>query len=140
MSTYLLKTYPDTEGGVRDWLRSMASITALVSQRVFFGLPDNTEWPAVVVRQVGGGPDIGDAPVAVDLIQIDCWAATRNKAQASTLKNAVLGAIQSIESGTPLGASAQAKWASTLSVIWLPDPENDQARYAITAEIAAVAV
>jgi hypothetical protein len=140
VSTYLLKTFPDCEGGVRDWLRSVPSVSALVGQRVFFGLPVAVTWPAVVVQMVGGGPDAGNAPVFVPLIQIDCWGEGRNKAQAAAVMSAVVGAIESIQSGTALGADAKAVWASVLSVIWLPDPESDQARYSVTAEIAARAV
>jgi hypothetical protein len=140
MSTYLLKTYPDVEGATRDWLRSLPSISALVATRVFFALPPNTAFPALVVRDVTGAVDASDAPISIPWIQIDCWGETRNKAQASALKNAVVGVIESMQSGTPMGTGAVGLWAKVLSAPWLPDPESDQARYAITAEIAARAV
>ncbi len=131
-----VKVYADIEGAARDWLRTVPGVTDFVASRVFFGLPVNTQWPAIVVRQVGGGPS-GDAPITVALLQIDCWSQGPKKAQAAALKGAVEGAIESLTGGTPLGAGAVALWGSVESSIWLPDPESNQARYVITAEIAA---
>jgi len=131
-----VKVYADVEGAARDWLRTVPEVVALVATRVFFGLPSNTQWPAIVVRQVGGGPT-GDAPITAALLQFDCWGQGQNKAQAGAVKVAVEGAIESLTGGTPLGAGAVALWGSVESSIWLPDPESNQARYVITSEIAA---
>lgn len=126
----------DIEGAVRDWLRTVPAVQALVSSRVFFGIPAQTEWPICVVKDVGGAPDPG-LPTTAPLIQIDCWGEGRNKAQANAVKRAVVTALQNLTSGSALNGEVVALGAQTLSAPWLPDPDTDQARYAITAEVFA---
>jgi hypothetical protein len=132
----LTRVYPDVEGAVRDWLRDQAAVAALVDDRVFMGVPKATQFPLIVVHLVGGGPVTGDVPMSSELIQMDCWGPGRNKAVAVAVKNAVVGAIESLESGTPMNEAAVGLWARTTSNVWLPDFETDQARYVVTAEFA----
>jgi Protein of unknown function (DUF3168) len=143
VSTYLLKTYPDVEGAVRTWLRLVPSVAAIVGSRVFFAIPDNTEWPLIVVTQQGGGPDVSDAPFTTDLIQLDCWAPPSppskkpSKADCAALKLAVVGALESMIDGTHMGSTAIGMGAHVLSALWRPDYDANQGRYVVTAQVSA---
>ncbi len=71
---------PDSEGAIRGWLRSCASIVALCAQRQYFEMPrqDRPDTPFILLYRIGGKPDDQgqDYP---DLI-IECWGATGHKA------------------------------------------------------------
>jgi len=133
-------SWPDVEGAVRDHLRADVGVSALVGQRVFFGVPlaaDGTvaaQMPCVTVRRVGGGDDPSDAPVDQALIQIDCWASSRNKASAAAVMAAVRNALTEIR--TAVVGSTVLYGAVVESVIWAPDPA-DLPRYAVTALVTA---
>lgn len=140
-----LETFPDVEGALRTWLRAQVSLTALVGQRVFFGVPKGaTEvtFPLVTIQRVGGGDDPSTAPVDRPIIQIDCWGSldqsgNGRKAEATALVNTVRALLQSIEN-TSLTATCRALGTTVESVIWLPDPDNDRPRYSVTAEVMAI--
>lgn len=137
-----MSTWPDVEGAVRDHLRADAGVTALVGQRVFFGVPrkaTDATWPLVVVQRVGGGQDASDAPVDVALVQIDCWGqigadGNGRKAGATALVNAVRSSLEAM--GTD--STAVLKGASVETVLWLPEVDNDRPRYAVTAVVTAI--
>lgn len=132
--------WPDVEGALRTHLRAAAGVTALVGQRVFFGVPIDddgnvtAQLPFVTVRRVGGGDDPSDAPVDQALIQIDCWASSRNKASATALAAAVRNTLTEIRTVTV--GSTVLYGVSVESVIWAPDP-SDLPRYALTALVTA---
>lgn len=138
---------PDVEGGVRTFLRAQAGVTAIVGQRVFFGIPKNADentFPLVVVSRVGGGDDPeGEAPVDNALMQIDCWggidtSGNGKKAQAVALVNAVRDALFAVRGRTALSSTVDAAGIVVQSVVWLPDPSNDRPRYSLTAEVTAI--
>jgi hypothetical protein len=140
--------WPDVEGGLRDYLRDQADVAALVDRRVFFGIPDRPTFPLVTVRRVGGTDDTSDAPLDRALVQIDCWgrlfndtnpgkAAHGDLAQTSALRLAVRKALRLITSQTPLNANVVAYGAVVQSDPFLPDPDNDRPRYAVTALVTA---
>lgn len=137
-------SYPDIEGALRTWLRGRAAITALVGQRVFFGVPDKAEtWPLITIRRVGGGDDPGIAPVDRALVQLDVWgdidaSGHGKKADATTLVNTLRAELSAVDRRTALTASVHALGISVESVVWLPDPDNDRPRYVVTAEVTAL--
>ncbi len=137
-------TYPDVEGGLKAWLPTVPQVAALVGDRVFFSIPDNTEWPLIVITQVAGGPESSATPLNVPWIQLDCWAAPvpgarkPRKKQASDLALSVCGALMGLTSGTVAG-SCRFLGAQVLSCVFEPNSETNQARYAVTAEISATA-
>lgn len=133
MSTVVL---PDVEGAVRDALRADDDVTALVDERVFFGVPSNPTWPLITVQRVGGGDDPGEAPIDLALVQIDCWGAERNKAQAWAVAAAVRAWAQSVRRATALTEEVTAYAVTVESVLWAPDP-TDRPRYSITALVMA---
>lgn len=138
----ITKTYPDVEGALRTWFRAVTDITTLVDGRTFFAIPQNTQWPLIVVSLIGGGPQRAEPPVLQALVQIDCWGPPRadGKAQkdvAAAVMTKVVSVLESLASGVDLDESTQALGASVQSVIWLPDPDTNQARYVVTAEISA---
>lgn len=137
-----MSTWADVEGAVRDHLRADAGVAALVGARVFFGIPKTApagSWPLVVVQRVGGGQDGSDAPVDVALVQVDCWGTLDGsgngvKSVATALVNTVRAALETV--GTD--QAAVLRGAVVQSVLWLPDPDNDRPRYAVTAEVTAL--
>lgn len=134
------KTFADVEGGLRTWLRTVPDITAQVSTRVFFGIPRDsagvatTSFPLITLQRVGGGPQSGEAPLDNALVQIDCWGAIGNKAQAWAVAKAVMDTLESL---TPreIATGVYAYGASVDSVIFLPDPADSRARYVVTASV-----
>lgn len=138
--------FPDVEGGLRAWLRTRSEVTAIVGQRVFFGVPKGaTEatFPLVVVQRVGGGDDGGESPVDVALVQIDCWGSfdasgNGRKAEARALVNAVRSALHDIRTRTTLTTGVDVFGANVEADIWAPDPDNDRPRYVLTAEVTAI--
>lgn len=137
-------SYPDVEGALRTWLRGRAAVSALVGQRVFFGVPEKAStWPLVTVRRVGGGDDPGIAPVDRALVQIDVWgdidaSGHGKKADATTLVNTLRAELSAVDRRTALSASVDALGISVESVVWLPDPDNDRPRYVVTAEVTTL--
>lgn len=134
--------WPDVEGGIRDYLRGHTDVAAAVGARVFFGVPDEPTFPLVAVRRVGGGDDTSEAPIDQALIQLDCWggvdaAGHGKKAEADTVRRAVRQALYEIRGATALNASTVAYGAAVTSDVFLPDPNNDRPRYAVTALVTA---
>lgn len=137
-----MTTWPDVEGLVRDWLRADAGVAAIVGARVFFGVPKGateSTFPLVTVQRFGGGQADGEAPLDVALLQIDCWGTISRgngvKSVATALVNSVRAALDAV--GTDSAAALAG--ANVESVVWLPDPDNDRPRYAVTAEVSALA-
>lgn len=136
--------YPDPEGLIRDGLKADAGVVAIVGNRGFFGIPKRaTEatFPLFTVARVGGGQALGDAPLDVALVQIDCWGsldARGNglKAQCTALVNAVRSSLEAM--GTETRIAGVELGVNVESVLWLPDPDNARPRYSITAEVAVI--
>lgn len=126
----------DIEGAVRDALRADPGVTALVGQRVHFGVPSTPQWPLVTIARVGGGDDPGEAPLDQPLVQIDCWGAERNKTQARAVADAVRAWARTVRRATALNGSVTAYGVNVESDIWAPD-DTDRPRYAITASVTA---
>ena len=133
----------DIEGGLRDWYRTLPSVTALAGQRIFTnGFRPSTAMPAAVILRVGGGDDPGEAPIDQPLVQLDIRGA--EKADAWELTRVLVAELRSIRRRTVLRAATGdtpaviAHGAVIESVIWLPDP-SDQPRYVVTAAVTASA-
>jgi hypothetical protein len=141
-------TWPDVEGGIRAYLRADAGVTALVAQRVFFGVPRRGAlFPLVAIQRIGGGDDPGEAPLDRALLQVDCWGAFSdeakhirpNKAGAFALAAAVRDALSAIRGATAIGDSAIAYGANVVGVQWLPELD-DRPRYSLTVDVTARAL
>jgi hypothetical protein len=134
--TTMTVTYAPVIGALRDYLRTVASVTALVGQRVYVGgLPKNPAvpvTPAVVVSRVGGTMV---PPVDQALVQFDCWAVSGSDAEQ--LAVTVAGVLDSVAGSTILVSGVRFKGASIVSVNWLPDPASDLPRYIVTAQVVA---
>jgi hypothetical protein len=139
--------FPDVEGGVRDYLRAHASVSALVGTRVFFGIPAAPTFPLITVTRVGGTDDTSEATIDQALVQIDCWGRLYadtdpthkggDKAQCDAVRRAVRRAFRDIRTATALNASTVAYGARVESDPFRPDPDSDRPRYAVTASITA---
>lgn len=137
---------PDVEGALRTWMRTLSSITTLVGQRVFFGVPKGageSTFPLVTVSRVGGGDAEGEAPVDQALVQVECWGSfdasgNGRKAQATALVNAVRSEFRAVNGSTVLSGTTIALGINVESVVWLPDPDSDRPRYVVTAEVTAM--
>lgn len=124
----------DIEGAIRTALRADSGVSAIVAQRVHFGVPTNPTWPLVTVQRVGGGDDPSEAPIDLPLVQIDCWGAERNKAQARALADAVRAWCRTIRTATDLDTITTVYGVNVDSDIWTPDA-TDRPRYSITCSV-----
>ena len=139
-------SFPDVEGAVRTWLKTKPAVTAIVSTRVFFGVPKGAveaTFPLVTVTRVGGGDSDSDAPDDNALIQLDCWgsisdAGFGDKAGCRTLANKVRAECKAVTGSQTLATGVDAGGMNVVSDIWLPDPANDRPRYSLTVEVAAI--
>lgn len=133
-------SWPDVEAGVRDYLKADAGVAAIVSTRVFYGVPRGgtgdlaAQLPLITVRQVGGVEDPSEAPIEQALVQIDCWG--RSHTAAVAVRNAVRDALASIRGATQLNAEVVGYGAQVESVLFTPDP-SDVPRYSVTALVTA---
>ncbi len=140
-----VQAMPDVEGGLRTYLRSQSELQAVVGQRIYFGVPDAPVFPLVTVRRVGGGDDTGEAPLEQALIQIDVWGGHTadgihgDKATADTVRRCLRGVLFGLTAhgATALDNSTVCYGASVQSDIWLPDPDDDNARYSLTVLVTA---
>lgn len=140
--------WPDVEGALRTYLRAHTDVSAIVAQRVFFGVPDTPTYPLVTVARVGGFDEASEAPIDQALVQIDCWAdvhpGTRNapdKATADQLRRAVRQALYELRGTTAVTLADDSVVRLSGAVIqsdpYLEDPDNRRPRYAITAQLTA---
>lgn len=137
---------PDLEGGLRTWLRAQAALSAIVGQRVFFGIPKKateTTFPLLVVSRVGGALDPSEAPVDRPLLQIDVWGSldasgNGKKAETTALVNTLRSLLAAVRGRTALSADVDAFGFDEQSCVWLPDPDNDRPRYALTVEVTGI--
>lgn len=137
---------PDVEGCLRTWMRTLASITTIVGQRVFFGVPKGAveaTFPLVTVSRIGGGDDPGEAPVDRALVQVECWGSIDSsgngrKSQATALVNAVRSEFRAVNGSTVLSGTTIAFGINVESAVWLPDPDSDRPHYVVTAEVIAM--
>lgn len=140
-----MSTWPDPEGLVQTALKADTAVTALVGNRVFFGIPKrNVEgtFPLIVVGRVGGGQDASEAPLDVPMLQIDCWGSLDAKGNGLkrdclTLVNTVRSSLEAM--GTVTTIAGHQLGVNVESVLWLPDPDNGRPRYTVTAEVAVIA-
>lgn len=140
-----MSNWPDPEGLTRDALKADSGVSAIVGNRVFFGIPKRAgeaTYPMITVFRVGGGQDSSEVPLDDALVQVDCWGsfdAQGNglKAQCTALVNAVRSSLEAM--GTVTRIAGVELGVNVESVLWLPDPDNARPRYSITAEVAAIA-
>lgn len=131
--------YPDVEEGVRQYLRDDADVNAVVSRRVFFGVPKEVpQFPLVTVRRVGGGDDSSEAAVDLAVLSINCWG-TNTKTSAWSTASAVRKALRKIRGRTLLTTGVYAHGTTVDGVIWAPDPEDARPRYIVTVRVTATA-
>lgn len=89
----------DPDKTIRTWLRSRASISAYIDDRVYFAVPeqDRPQLPFILMYQVGGTVDY--AGVSRCEYILECWA--RNKFEASTLSRVTIDELLLIDDGIP---------------------------------------
>lgn len=128
-------TLPDAEGVVRSYLRSVAAVTALFGQRIFFGADDPSAYPVAILQRIGGGLDSTEGLQDVALLQLDVYGDVHDKASAFTALSACLNALNDARNYTAvntrlLGVSVQS-WA------FLPD-DAERSRYSVTFQAYCV--
>lgn len=128
---------PDTENGVREWLRAQAVVG--VGTHVFFGIPSNVpEGAFITVSRIGGGPVAGSTlPLDEARLSLHVWAPT--KKEAADAMTEVVAAVNDIEE-EPLGASVYAYGGNVDSVLWQPAADTDRPRYIVDVTITARAL
>ncbi len=137
-------SFPNIKEAMKTYLPTVPQISALVANRVFFSVPDETEWPIIVIRgPVLGGPDESETPTTTPWFDFHCWGAptpqgvrAREK-QATDLALTLCGVFQGLPGRTQIG-NTSILWAQVRNHLPLPDPNSGQARDVVTAEIAAI--
>lgn len=134
---------PDTEGGCRTWLRSLATVTTHVAQRVFFAVPDDadeTDYPLITVSRVGGGPDTSDAPIDAAVLQLKVHGTRRGKTVARTIAGVLWSEFRGIEGPLTWSSGIQCHGAAVESMIYMEDPVDSRPSYTLTvsAQVSSV--
>lgn len=128
--------FPDCEKLVKDLLEADSGVTALVSSRVFMGIPSSPTWPLITIKQIGGTNDGSQAEIARDTIDIQCWGSDRNKAQAAAVKDAVRTCLAAIIRRTTVGGQV-CHGANIDSIVYVPDQDSGRPRYIVTTTVTA---
>jgi len=142
----MAETMPDIEGALRTWLRTQTDLTALIGNRVFFGVPKGAaeaSFPLVTVQLVDSRDDGSEAPVSLDLVQFDVWGSldtsgNGKKAEATSVVNALRSVCRQVRGRTALTATVAAFGIEIVGVAWAPDPDDDRPRYVVTAEVTSI--
>lgn len=134
------RTFVDMEGALRDYLKTVPALSALVGSRVFLGIPSGgTSLPFIQLSRVGGGPDVL-TPLDNAEISFSCWGA--KKEEAANVSAALVSVLESMTAGTELESGLKCGGASVLLWLWSPDTSTDKpgARYLVDARITVKAV
>jgi hypothetical protein len=93
--TEALVVLPDAEKVIRDYLLSVAQVTALIGQRVYTVSQSGPQYPYVTIQRFGGIPT---SRLRIDSasIQVDCWG--NNQAEASLVARTVRAALHAAKS------------------------------------------
>lgn len=128
--------YPDTEGAVREWLRTRG--LPLVGEHVYFGIPTSKPAEFVTIGRIGGGPVAGSLlPLDVARLSLTCWGSSKKK--ASDIANAVVSEVRAIEA-TPFTSGVVGHGGEVDSVLWQPAADTDTPRYIVDVTITAQAL
>lgn len=132
-----LELSADVEGALRTWLRTQTDLTALVSQRIFLGIPKDTVlYPFVTLSRVGGGDDGSDNPMDLPVVSFQVWASNRTSAELTT--RTLRGVLRELRS-TLIDTGVRCSHIATQS-FFQPDPESNKPRYIVSAQLAVIAV
>jgi hypothetical protein len=142
--------FPDVEGSLRTWLKSLASVTALVGTRVFNDVPkgakESKTFPCITLKRIGGADDSGEAPMDNALVQIDCWGSIDHdglghpiKATSDVIRRTIRAELKAMDQ-TTLAPGVAGLGASVTSDIYIPDPTDGRPRHIVTALVYVMAV
>lgn len=136
--------FPNIKEAMKVYLPTIPEIAAFVDDRVFYSVPDQTEWPIIVIRgPVFGGPDATSTPIVSPWFDFHCWAAPAEKGkrqrekQATDLALTLCGVLQGMPGRTQIGDTL-ILWAQVQNHLPVPDPDSGQARDVVVAEISAL--
>lgn len=129
--------FPDTEAGMKAFLKADAGVSAIVGSRVFFGSPkQGATLPYIAFARIGGGDDASEAPIDNAVLNLSCWG--RSKEEAFSVANAARKALHNIRRRT-LASGVDLHGAIVDTVLWSPDPQDDTPRYIVTTRVTATA-
>jgi hypothetical protein len=126
--------YPATELAVRDYLRTQASLIALLAndtRRIDFKAPADDR-PCIVIYRVGGFTS-DYLPLDTATLAADCWGGSFKA--SLDLKTELKNSLSSIVS-VMLNAETYGGSASVVSDLWTPDP-GGRARHTVTFVVSA---
>lgn len=127
-----VRTLPDAELLVVDFLRDHADVAALVGIRITTELPPNPVYPRVTVQRIGGVPSIPgflDSP----RVEIAAWADKYDKSVAHEVARTVEAAMLELPGTHDLGVVTSVI-QDGLGPRWMPDEPTDLPRYVMTFE------
>lgn len=145
MSTDTPEDWPDIEGALRTWLRQDPGLAALIGNRVFFGIPRNSEgaYPCIMITRIGGGQQSSEVPLDNALIQFDVYGEKADKLgggrkSTTMVALALRKALSRIRGETRLDEEVVAYDPRITSQIFSPLPGDDRPRIMIVAIIPSV--
>ena len=121
---------------MRTWLRTRTTLTALVGDRVFFGIPAGITYPMIAISRVGGGP-MRAGPLDAPRLSFAVWGNT--KKDAADVVKALVAVLHEMEMDR-LDPSSVGEGAEGITVLWLPDPNDDRPRYIVDATVTVLAL
>ncbi len=130
----------DPEGDFRTWLRSLASVQAVVGGAVkprgWFQVPDDadeTDYPLVTVERIGGTDDTSDAAIDTPLFQVTVVGERRGKQVAASLAATIRSELRALRWAPPTTWGASLHLGSNVeSSAYLADPIDSRPRYVLT--------
>lgn len=145
MTTATPEQWPDIEGALRTYLRADTDLAALISNRVFFGVPrDSTDaFPLVMITRIGGGQTSSEVPLDNALIQFDVYGKKSEESgggrkAVTDIALALRKALSTIRGRTRLDSTVVAFGVVVSSQVFSPLPGDDRPRYLMTVTVSSI--
>lgn len=129
---------PDVEGAVKAWLKGVSYVNTYFGGRIGLRFGSDVENPHLSLQEIDFGEDASTAPLYSSLIQLDVWGNVRDRASATIGRNHVARAVRNLTHRTQVAGTDVALHGATLvGSRYLPDPSDEQPRYAMTVRFVA---
>jgi hypothetical protein len=116
---------PDVERLVSNWLRGDVDVFALVGDRVYTAMPQQAEFPLILIQRVGGTPPFS-IPLTHDLAQLQLDAYADGKALAHEVLGMALATLSVLEDQVqPEGVVSAVRFGA---IRWMPDEAFKKAK------------
>jgi hypothetical protein len=135
-------TYADVEDLAKTWLATTTVAPLLVrldgGHNIFLAMPVGAPLPAITLARVGGGPRARkDLPEDRARLSFQCWGTSR--ASAGVLARTLVAELDTLaRTGGWTSGPATLGVDEIVTVLWLPEPDADIARYIVDALVTTI--